>query len=36
MFEELGLNYDIKSFRFDDVKKRPFIDVNPNWSCPGH
>lgn len=34
MLEELGLNYEIKSFRFDDVKKKPFIDVNPNGRVP--
>ncbi|KAK3331798.1 glutathione S-transferase [Cercophora scortea] len=34
LFEELGLNYRIKSFRFDDVKKSPFIDVNPNGRVP--
>ncbi|KAI0477871.1 glutathione S-transferase [Xylariaceae sp. FL0804] len=32
--EELGLNYEIKSFRFDDVKKEPFISVNPNGRVP--
>ncbi|KAK3681582.1 glutathione S-transferase [Podospora appendiculata] len=30
----LGLNYTIKSFRFDDVKKPSFIDINPNGSVP--
>lgn len=34
LFEELGLNYEITSFRFDDVKKKPFIDVNPNGRVP--
>ncbi|KAI1359434.1 glutathione S-transferase [Xylaria arbuscula] len=34
LFEELGLNYEIKSFRFDDVKKPPFIDINPNGRLP--
>lgn len=34
MFEELGLNFDIKSFRFDDVKKPPFININPNGRVP--
>ncbi|KAG8157535.1 hypothetical protein KVR01_012577 [Diaporthe batatas] len=34
LFEELGLNYEIKSFRFDDVKKEPFISVNPNGRVP--
>ncbi|KAI3324126.1 glutathione S-transferase [Xylariaceae sp. AK1471] len=34
LFEELGLNYEIKSFRFDDVKKKPFININPNGRVP--
>lgn len=34
LFEELGLNYEIKSFKFDDVKKPPFIDINPNGRVP--
>lgn len=34
LLEELGLNYEIKSFRFDDVKKPPFIDINPNGGVP--
>jgi glutathione S-transferase len=34
LFEELGLNYELKPFRFDDVKKKPFIDVNPNGRTP--
>lgn len=34
LFEELGLNYEIKSFRFDDVKKPPFININPNGRVP--
>ncbi|KAK0714465.1 glutathione S-transferase [Apiosordaria backusii] len=34
LLEELGLNYEFKSFRFDDVKKKPFIDVNPNGRVP--
>ncbi|KXX79083.1 Glutathione S-transferase 2 [Madurella mycetomatis] len=34
LLEELGLNYEIKSFRFDDVKKKPFTDVNPNGRVP--
>ncbi|KAK3291241.1 glutathione S-transferase [Chaetomium fimeti] len=34
VLEELGINYEFKSFRFDDVKKRPFIDVNPNGRVP--
>ncbi|KAI1303830.1 glutathione S-transferase [Xylaria venustula] len=34
LMEELGLNYEIKSFSFADVKKRPFIDINPNGRVP--
>ncbi|KAL2125845.1 hypothetical protein VTI74DRAFT_2519 [Chaetomium olivicolor] len=34
LLEELGLNYEIKSFRFDDVKKKPFTDINPNGRVP--
>lgn len=28
------MNYEIKSFKFDDIKKKPFIDVNPNGRTP--
>ncbi|VBB71880.1 Putative glutathione S-transferase [Podospora comata] len=34
LLEELSLNYEFKSFRFDDVKKPPFIDINPNGRIP--
>ncbi|KAI9640844.1 glutathione S- transferase, nitrogen catabolite repression regulator [Ciborinia camelliae] len=34
LLEELGLNYEIKSFSFADVKKKPFTDVNPNGRVP--
>ncbi|KAI1737284.1 glutathione S-transferase [Xylaria scruposa] len=34
ILEELGLNYEIKSFSFADVKKKPFIDINPNGRVP--
>ncbi|KAK3331204.1 glutathione S-transferase [Apodospora peruviana] len=34
LLEELSLNYVVKSFRFDDVKKPPFINVNPNGRVP--
>ncbi|KAK8051505.1 glutathione transferase [Apiospora rasikravindrae] len=34
LLEELGLNYEVKSFKFDDVKKKPFTDVNPNGRTP--
>ncbi|KAK4182941.1 glutathione S-transferase 2 [Podospora australis] len=30
LLEELGLNYEIKAIRFDDVKEKLFIDINPN------
>lgn len=35
MLEELDIPYEIKSFKFDDVKKKPFIDINPNGRVPG-
>lgn len=34
LLEELKLNYEIISFRFDDVKKPPFININPNGRVP--
>ncbi|KAK4145149.1 glutathione S-transferase [Dichotomopilus funicola] len=34
LLEELHLNYEIKSFRFDDVKKKPYTDINPNGRVP--
>ncbi|UKZ74704.1 hypothetical protein TrVFT333_002374 [Trichoderma virens FT-333] len=34
LLEELGLSYQIQSFRFDDVKKEPFISINPNGRVP--
>ncbi|KAK8855280.1 glutathione transferase [Apiospora arundinis] len=34
LLEELGLNYDIKSFSFENVKKKSFTDVNPNGRVP--
>lgn len=34
LLEELGLNHELKSFSFADVKKKPFIDVNPNGRVP--
>ncbi|KAK8059816.1 hypothetical protein PG996_009746 [Apiospora saccharicola] len=34
LLEELGLNYEIKSFSFEVVKKKPFTDVNPNGRVP--
>ncbi|RYP20205.1 hypothetical protein DL767_009505 [Monosporascus sp. MG133] len=34
LLEELNLPYEIKSIKFDDVKKKPLIDVNPNGRVP--
>jgi glutathione S-transferase len=34
LLEELGLNYKLEPFRFDDIKKKPFIDINPNGRVP--
>lgn len=34
LLEELELNYTINSFSFDDVKKAPFININPNGRVP--
>ncbi|KAI1114206.1 glutathione S-transferase II [Nemania sp. NC0429] len=34
ILEELQVPYEIKSFKFDDVKKKPFIDINPNGRVP--
>lgn len=34
MLEELGIPYEIRAFRFDDIKKKPFTDVNPNGRVP--
>jgi len=35
VLEELGVPYEIISFKFDNVKKKPFIDINPNGRVPG-
>jgi hypothetical protein len=35
ILEELGVPYEIVSFKFDDVKKEPFIKLNPNGRVPG-
>lgn len=35
ILHELGVPYIIKSFKFDDVKKPPFIYINPNGRVPG-
>ncbi|KAK8008316.1 hypothetical protein PG991_010867 [Apiospora marii] len=34
LLEELGLPYEVKSIKFDDVKKPPLIDLNPNGRVP--
>ncbi|KAF3404185.1 Glutathione S-transferase 2 [Talaromyces pinophilus] len=34
ILEELGVPYTIHSFKFDDVKKPPFTDINPNGRAP--
>ena len=33
--EELEIPYEIKSVRFQDVKQKPFLDLNPNGRAPG-
>lgn len=35
ILEELSIPYEIVSFKFDDVKKQPFIKLNPNGRVPG-
>ena len=35
VLNELGVPYNIHSFKFDDVKKPPFININPNGRVPG-
>ncbi|KAK7966228.1 uncharacterized protein PG986_000505 [Apiospora aurea] len=32
--EELGITYEVTSIKFDDVKKKPLIDINPNGRVP--
>ncbi|KAF2022713.1 glutathione S-transferase [Setomelanomma holmii] len=34
ILEELAIPYHIHSFSFADVKKKPFIDINPNGRAP--
>ncbi|KAI4189164.1 MAG: hypothetical protein L6R41_001663 [Letrouitia leprolyta] len=34
VLEELGVPYEIKSIRFEDIKKEPFINLNPNGRVP--
>ena len=33
--EALGIPYEIKSKRFEEIKKSPFVDVNPDGRAPG-
>lgn len=35
VLEELGVSYEIESIRLEDVKRKPFTDVNPNGRVPG-
>lgn len=35
VLEELAVSYEIKPVRFEDIKKAPFINVNPNGRAPG-
>ncbi|KAL1863008.1 hypothetical protein Daus18300_008164 [Diaporthe australafricana] len=34
VLEELQVPYEIKSFKFEEIKKKPFIDINPNGRVP--
>lgn len=34
VLEELNIPYEIKTVRFEDIKKPPFIDLNPNGRAP--
>lgn len=35
VLEELQVLYEIVSFEFEKIKKKPFIDLNPNGRVPG-
>lgn len=35
IMEELSIPYKIVSLKFDDVKKKPYTDINPNGRFPG-
>jgi glutathione S-transferase len=35
VLEELGVPYEFHLFAFNDVKKSPFININPNGRVPG-
>ncbi|KAI0895093.1 hypothetical protein F4806DRAFT_503044 [Annulohypoxylon nitens] len=34
ILEELSVPYEIECIKFDDVKKRPYTDINPNGRVP--
>ncbi|KAI1128156.1 glutathione S-transferase [Nemania abortiva] len=34
ILDELKIPYEILAFRFDDIKREPFINLNPNASVP--
>ncbi|KAI1411213.1 glutathione S-transferase [Hypoxylon sp. FL1857] len=34
ILEELRIPYEITSFKFDDIKKKPYTDINPNGRVP--
>ncbi|CAG8961591.1 hypothetical protein HYFRA_00006125 [Hymenoscyphus fraxineus] len=34
ILEELSIPYEIVAFKFDDVKRKPFITLNPNGRAP--
>ncbi|RYP51738.1 hypothetical protein DL768_002961 [Monosporascus sp. mg162] len=35
ILEELGVPYEVKAFKFDDVRKKRSIDINPNGRVHG-
>lgn len=35
VLEELQVPYEIESIKFEDIKKAPFINLNPNGRVPG-
>jgi len=35
VLEELKVPYEIESFSFEEVKQKPYIDINPNGRVPG-
>ncbi|KAI4213977.1 MAG: hypothetical protein LQ351_003381 [Letrouitia transgressa] len=34
LLEELQVSYEIKSIKFDEIKKKPYTDLNPNGRVP--